>query len=406
MRRQAFGLIVVAASVFAAAAASAQPLKARVDGAAAHRYVTTLASPEWQGRRTLTPGFDLAADWAAARLREWNLQPAGESGTFFQTVPIVGPRSDFAWTTGMPALVIGGRAFSFKEGEFIVDKASTPATDLTAEAVFVGYGISAPDRGLDEYAGIDVTGKIVFVLRGSPKDAPPDLTDFPPDSAADVGPAGGVDHRVDGRGEGDDRLPQGGSSRRALRGRSRIVAHPGVAGVEATGLAVHPEVPRHRGDGPSDPAHGDAARRGRVSGRLCGPHQPPAPTGPAEEGAVTAYGRARPREGLRPGDALRGVVRQQQVAQRPGEDRGDRPGAQTPGRRGRRAHRPSRVQGRPGAPGRGRQRVGLGRPARGGPDARRVGLQATPYRSSSRCGAARRRATTAPGGSRPLRPTA
>ena len=67
--------------------ASAQPLTARVDGAAAHRFVTTLASPEWQGRRTLTPGFDRAADWAAARLREWRLQPAGESGTFFQTVP-------------------------------------------------------------------------------------------------------------------------------------------------------------------------------------------------------------------------------------------------------------------------------------------------------------------------------
>jgi hypothetical protein len=159
-----------------------------VDGAAAHRYVTTLASPEWQGRRTLTPGFDHAADWAAARLHEWHLQPAGESGTFFQTVPFVGPGSDFAWTTGMPALVVGGRPFSFKEGEFIVDKASTPATDLTTEAVFAGYGISAPDRGLDEYAGIDVAGKIVFVLRGSPKDAPPDLTDFPPDPPEMSGP--------------------------------------------------------------------------------------------------------------------------------------------------------------------------------------------------------------------------
>jgi hypothetical protein len=189
MMRRAWALLAASMIVIAVARpASAQPLNARVDGASAHRYVTTMAAPGWEGRRTLTPGFDRAADWAAARLREWHLQPAGESGTFFQTVPVVGPRSDFAWTTGMPALVVGGRSFSFKEGEYVVDKASTPATDVNAEAVFAGYGISAPDRGLDEYAGLDVTGRVVFVLRGSPKDAPPDLTDFPPDTPASSGP--------------------------------------------------------------------------------------------------------------------------------------------------------------------------------------------------------------------------
>ena len=189
MMRRAWALLAALVVVAAVTLpASAQPLNARVDGAAAHRYVTTMAAPEWEGRRTLTPGFDRAAEWAEARLREWRLLPAGESGTFFQTVPVAGPRSEFAWTTGMPALVIGGRPFSFKEGEFVVDKASTPATDVTAEAVFVGYGISAPDRGLDEYAGLDVTGRIVFVLRGSPKDAPPDLTDFPPEPPQASGP--------------------------------------------------------------------------------------------------------------------------------------------------------------------------------------------------------------------------
>ncbi len=105
----AFSLLVVGV----AAPVPAQPLRARVDGAAAHRYVTTLASPDWQGRRTLTPGFDRAADWAAERLREWGLRPAGEAGTFFQTVPVTGPRSNFAWTPGMPGRAIGSRAFSF-----------------------------------------------------------------------------------------------------------------------------------------------------------------------------------------------------------------------------------------------------------------------------------------------------
>jgi hypothetical protein len=179
MNRQAW--MPFLAAIVLATAASAQTVNVRVDGSAIHHSVTTLASPDWQGRRTLTPGFDRAADWAAARLREWGLKPAGDSGTFFQAVPIVGPRSDFAWTTGMPGLVVNGRAFSFKEGEFVVDPSSTAATDVTAEGVFVGYGISAPAKGLDEYASTGVSGKIVFALRGSPRDAPPDLTDFPPD---------------------------------------------------------------------------------------------------------------------------------------------------------------------------------------------------------------------------------
>jgi hypothetical protein len=184
MKRVAFclGIFLVAA------AAAGQTVTARVDGGAAHSYVVTLSSPEWQGRRTLTPGFDKAAEWAAARFREWGLQPAGDAGTFFQAVPVLGPRSDLAWTVGMPALSVGGRDFSFKEGDFIVDSWSSPATDVTAEAIFAGYGISAPEKGFDEYAGLDVTGKVVFVLRGSPKDAPPEITDFPGDPPPNAGP--------------------------------------------------------------------------------------------------------------------------------------------------------------------------------------------------------------------------
>lgn len=174
------GALLLAAFLLATTA-PAQPVTARPDGGAMHGYVRTLSSPDMLGRRTLTPGFDRAAAWAEARFREWRLMPAGENGTFIQPVPIAGPKSDFVWTTGIPALVVGGRAFSFKEADFIVDPSSTAATNVTAEAVFAGYGISAPVKGLDEYAGLEVQGKVVFVLRGSPKDAPPDLTDFPPD---------------------------------------------------------------------------------------------------------------------------------------------------------------------------------------------------------------------------------
>ena len=53
-----------------------------------------------------------------------------------------------------------------------MDAASTPGAKVTGEVVFVGYGISAPAKGLDEYAGVDVKGKIVLALKGSPTTAP------------------------------------------------------------------------------------------------------------------------------------------------------------------------------------------------------------------------------------------
>ncbi len=67
---------------------------------------------------------------------------------------------------------INGTPFSVVEGDFSLNPASTPATTVSAEVVFVGYGISAPAKGLDEYAGMNVRGRVVLALTGSPIDAP------------------------------------------------------------------------------------------------------------------------------------------------------------------------------------------------------------------------------------------
>ncbi|MDO8835422.1 MAG: M28 family peptidase [Vicinamibacterales bacterium] len=151
--------------------AMAQPTSIKVDGGVIKGYITYLAADEQQGRRTLTPGYERMADWAAGKFKEWGLEPAGEKGTYFQGVPMAGARSSFVWTTGIPTLSVGGRAFSLRDSDFTVDTQSTPGTNVNAEVVFVGYGISAPAKGLDEYAGLDVKGKIVLALKGSPSAA-------------------------------------------------------------------------------------------------------------------------------------------------------------------------------------------------------------------------------------------
>jgi hypothetical protein len=105
----------------------------------------------------------------AAHFEEWGLEPAGDNGSYFQKVPI---SRGLTWYDGVPELAVNGKPFSLVEGDFSINSASTVATEVNAEVVFVGYGISAPGKGLDEYAGANVRGKIVLVLRGSPKDAP------------------------------------------------------------------------------------------------------------------------------------------------------------------------------------------------------------------------------------------
>lgn len=140
-----------------------------VDGQRAKGYVAYLSTDEMQGRASCTEGYRKAADWVAARFQEWGLKPAGEEGTYFQKVSIRG----FDWNTGTPALKVAGREFLPDDDDYsVLAQQSTPGTTQQGEIVFVGYGISAPAKGLDEYGAVDVKGKIVLVFGGNPKDAP------------------------------------------------------------------------------------------------------------------------------------------------------------------------------------------------------------------------------------------
>jgi hypothetical protein len=87
-------------------------------------------------------------------------------------VPITGARSGYTFALGVPSVVVNGRTFYVRDNDFTIDAASTPGAQVAGELVFVGYGISAAAKGLDEYKGVDVKGKIVVALKGSPTDAP------------------------------------------------------------------------------------------------------------------------------------------------------------------------------------------------------------------------------------------
>ena len=159
---------------------SAQKTDVKVDGQQIKDLINYMAKDEYMGRKPNTPPFNELLEWAKNKYQEWGVEPGGENGTYFQTVPLTGRRGTYAFNLGVPKLVIDKQEFSAMYGDFTIDDRSTPGKTFKGDVVFVGYGISAPDKGLDEYAGINVTGKFVFMFKGSPNDAPTVRTSFGP----------------------------------------------------------------------------------------------------------------------------------------------------------------------------------------------------------------------------------
>jgi aminopeptidase YwaD len=139
------------------------PVEPRFDAGLAAAEVGWLADPARTGRGTGTAGGAEAAAWLAERMREIGLQPAGTEG---YAQPFDAP---FRATLGAGnALALGATSPRLSEGW----QPFTFSDDGTAEAelVFAGYGISAPELGYDDYAGIDVKGKVVLVVQDFPRE--------------------------------------------------------------------------------------------------------------------------------------------------------------------------------------------------------------------------------------------
>ncbi|KAA3620076.1 MAG: hypothetical protein DWQ05_04935 [Calditrichaeota bacterium] len=148
----------------------AQKVNVKVDGQKIKNTIAHISTNDQMGRKPNTPEFMKLQDWLVEQYEEWGMEPAGENGTFFQAVPI---KRNYSVNYGTPKLVINGREFFSRYRDFTVDSRSTPGLKLQQKIVFAGYGIAAPDKGLDEYNGIDVSGKLVFVLNGNPADFTP-----------------------------------------------------------------------------------------------------------------------------------------------------------------------------------------------------------------------------------------
>ena len=126
-----------------------------------------------EGRRTATRGYDIAARYVAARFEELGLEPGGTDGSWYQPVPML----QMSTVPEGCSLTLhrGRKKIEMKYGVDFLDRASKEEEVVgKAPAVFAGFGVTAPELGYDDYAGLDVKGKIVVILMGSPSTFPND----------------------------------------------------------------------------------------------------------------------------------------------------------------------------------------------------------------------------------------
>src|SRR6516164_4974454 len=125
------------------------------------------------GRGTGQKGGDLAAAYIAGEFKSYGLLPAGESGTYFQNVPMVGvktlPESVFVLA---PAK---GEELPLKQFDDYVAANEQQAVSAVIDApiVFLGYGISAPEYQWDDYKGYDLKGKVALLFVNEPASEDP-----------------------------------------------------------------------------------------------------------------------------------------------------------------------------------------------------------------------------------------
>jgi Zn-dependent M28 family amino/carboxypeptidase len=158
-------------ALMAATPALAEP---EISVATLKEVTKTLSSDMFEGRGPTTPGEDKTIGYLAGRFAALGLQPANK-GSWFQDVPMVRMNADPA----MRLRFTGGKAsldLAYKSDFVASSYRLTPQTDIeNSDVVFVGFGINAPERGWNDYAGLDVKGKTVVILINDPDYAATDL---------------------------------------------------------------------------------------------------------------------------------------------------------------------------------------------------------------------------------------
>jgi Zn-dependent M28 family amino/carboxypeptidase len=157
-------LPLTAQSQTSSSPSAAAKVAGAVDQRVLRSHLEFLADDALEGRRPGTRGGELAAKYIAAQFGRLGLQPAGDSGTYYQHVTII-------TLTPSPAVRIAAPApgdLAYRKDYVLWSMRNDSLVSLKGDLVFVGYGIVAPEYQWDDYRGLDVKNKIVVALVNDP----------------------------------------------------------------------------------------------------------------------------------------------------------------------------------------------------------------------------------------------
>jgi len=166
--------VFVLTFLFASVATAQTPEKLLFDGKSWWDHVKIVADDNMEGRETGSPGLRKAEAYAVEQLKHAGLEPAGTNG-FYQNLKFVqrtiDEKNSFAFLTseGEPTPV------SLGTDAYFTTRVEGSDQELNTQLVFAGNGLQVPENNLDELAGLDLNGKIVVYLAGSPSTVPGSL---------------------------------------------------------------------------------------------------------------------------------------------------------------------------------------------------------------------------------------
>jgi Zn-dependent M28 family amino/carboxypeptidase len=180
-----FSVLCWGAAAFAQAIPPAvKAAEASIDGEKIRAHVKFLSDDLLEGRGPGLRGSELAAKYIATEFALYGLKPGGDDGTYLQQINFVGMNAIAAKTTFslLPKKPESGMSIDLysidlKYGDdyTVSNRTLTPVVDINAPIVFVGYGVTAPEFQWDDYAGIDVKGKVILCIVGDPPSDDPNF---------------------------------------------------------------------------------------------------------------------------------------------------------------------------------------------------------------------------------------
>jgi len=165
--------LLLSAAVVAQDSPASKSASPNFDGKSWWDYVKVLAADDMEGRETGSEGLRKAEAYIVEQITNAGLEPAGVNG-FYQPVKLVSRQIDESASS--LALVRNGKEEPLVLGQDAMFSTRVDlAPEVDAPLVFAGYGLRVPEKDYDDFAGLDLKGKVAVIISGSPSDMPAPL---------------------------------------------------------------------------------------------------------------------------------------------------------------------------------------------------------------------------------------